>query len=70
MLESERFNDPTLRGHFHLYAVDTLDGPGKSVPNGNCNKDFDDILWIDGVLDGLGTGRALFAGVSHGGYLV
>ncbi len=64
------YNAPALSGHFHLYAVDTMGGPGKSVPNENYNKDFDDILWIDGIMDGLGIGRALFAGVSHGGYLV
>ncbi len=64
------FNAPELSGHFHVYAVDTLGGPGKSVPNENYNKDFDDIRWIDGILDGLGLEQAFFAGVSHGGYLV
>ncbi len=64
------YNAPALSGHFHLYAVDTLGGPGKSVPNAHYNKDFDDIRWIDGLLDGLGLERAFFAGVSNGGYLV
>ncbi len=64
------YNAPELSRHFHLYAVDTLGGPGKSVPNANYNKDFDDIRWIDGILDGLGLERAFFAGVSHGGYMV
>lgn len=64
------YNAPALSRHFHLYAVDTLGGPGKSVPNENYNKDFDDIRWIDGVLNGLGIDRAFFAGVSHGAYLV
>ena len=31
---------------------------------------FDDICWIDGILDALQVDRAYFAGVSHGGYLV
>ena len=64
------YNAPELGRHFHLYAVDTLGGPGKSVPNGNYDRDFDDARWIDGILDGLGIGKAFFAGVSHGGYLV
>ena len=64
------YNAPELGRHVHLYAVDTLGGPGKSVPNGNYGRDFDDARWIDGILDGLGIGKAFFAGVSHGGYLV
>lgn len=64
------YNAPELGRHFHLYAVDTLGGPGKSVPNGNYGRDFDDARWIDGILDGLGIGKAFFVGVSHGGYLV
>ena len=64
------YNAPELSKHFHLYAIDTLGGPGKSVPNENYNKEFDDIRWIDETLDRLGIGKAFFAGVSHGGYLV
>ena len=64
------YNAPELSRHFHIFAIDTLGGPGKSVPNGNYNKDFDDIRWIDGILDALQVDRAYFAGVSHGGYLV
>ena len=64
------FNAPELIRYFHIFAADTLGGPGKSVPNGNYNKDFDDIRWIDGILDALQVDRAYFAGVSHGGYLV
>ena len=64
------YNAPELSGHFHLYAVDTIGGPGKSVPSARYDRNFDDTLWIDGVLEGLGIRRAFFAGVSHGGYLV
>lgn len=42
------YNAPELGRHFHLYAIDTMGGPGKSVPNGNYNKEFDDVRWIDG----------------------
>jgi len=64
------YNAPELSRHFHLYAIDTLGGPGKSVPSTNYKRDFDDVRWIDEVLDGLGITEAFFVGVSHGGYLV
>ncbi len=64
------FNAAFLCKHFHIFAVDTIGGPGKSRPNENYNKNFDDILWIDQVLDGLKIEKAFFAGVSNGGYLL
>ncbi|WP_410771539.1 alpha/beta fold hydrolase [Fontibacillus sp. BL9] len=64
------YNAAALAPHFRLFAVDTLGGPGKSVPNENYNKEFDNAYWIDDLLDGLGLERADLAGVSHGGYLV
>ena len=64
------YNAEYLGRYFHVYAIDTIGGPGKSVPNENYNKTFDDIKWIDEVLDGLGISKAYFAGVSHGSYLV
>lgn len=64
------YNAKFLSRHFKLYAVDTLGGPGKSVPNRNYNKSFDDIIWIDEILDALKIQKAFFAGVSHGGYRV
>ena len=64
------FNAAFLSKHFHIFAIDTIGGPGKSRPNENYNKGFDDILWIDQVLDGLKIDKAFFAGVSNGGYLL
>lgn len=64
------YNAKYLSQYFRIYAVDTIGGPGKSVPGEGYNKDFDDVLWIDGVLDKLLIEKAFFAGVSHGGYLV
>lgn len=64
------YNAAALAPHFRLYAIDTIGGPGRSLPNGNYNKTFDIKLWIDEVLDGLELQRPHMAGVSHGGYLV
>lgn len=63
-------NAAALSAHYRLYAVDTLGGPGKSVPNDAYNKQFADLVWIDELLDGLSLSRVFMAGVSNGGYLV
>lgn len=63
------YNAAFLSEHFRIYAVDTIGGPGKSVPGNRYNKDFDDTIWIDDVLDALKLDRLNIAGVSHGGYL-
>ncbi len=64
------YNARALGEHFHLYAIDTIGGPGKSIIGNGYNKEFDDVLWIDDILDGLALKRSSFVGVSHGGYLV
>lgn len=64
------YNAKYLSQYFCVYAVDTLGGPGKSVPGEKYDKEFDDVLWIDQILDKLEIEQAFFAGVSHGGYLV
>lgn len=64
------FNAKALSEQFRVYAVDTLGGPGKSSLGEGYNKNFDDVLWIDKVLEGLKLKKASFMGVSHGGYLV
>lgn len=64
------YNAAGLAPHFRIYAVDTLGGPGKSLPGEGYNKSFDIAVWIDELLDGLGLNQVYMAGVSHGGYLV
>lgn len=64
------YNAKHLSQFYRVYAVDTIGGPGKSVPGVLYNKGFDDVLWIDEILDKLAIEKAFFAGVSHGGYLV
>ena len=57
------FNAAELSKHFKIYAIDTIGGPGKSVPNKNYNENFDDIAWIDQIFDGLKLEKAFIAGV-------
>ena len=64
------YNAKALGEHYHIYAIDTIGGPGKSRPNENYNKDFSDVLWIDEILSNFGIQKAYFIGVSHGGYQV
>lgn len=64
------YNAKYLSRYYRVYAVDTIGGPGKSVPGELYNKEYDDVLWIDRILDNLAIEKALCAGVSHGGYLV
>ncbi len=63
------YNAGELCKHMRLYAVDTLGGPGRSIPGEGYNESFDDAKWLDEVLAGLGIDCAAIAGVSHGGYL-
>lgn len=53
--------------HFYCIAVDTLGGPGKSVPrDGLTKKTFDQVAWINCVAESLGLDRFYIAGVSNG----
>jgi len=63
------FNAKELAKHFHIYAIDTIGGPGKSCPSENYNKNFDQIVWIDEVFEKLNIEKAYIAGVSNGSYI-
>ena len=62
-------NARDLAKHFHIIAVDTMGGPGKSEPNDSYYKDFDQTTWIDGILESKGLARVYIVGVSNGAYL-
>lgn len=63
-------NMKELAQHFYCIAVDTLGGPGKSVPGERFHKrTFNQVDWISSVADGLGLGAFYVAGVSNGAYM-
>ncbi len=63
------YNIEALASGLRVYAVDTIGGPGKSEMGKAYGRSFDDVLWIDDILDQLGIDKTNIAGVSHGGYL-
>ena len=63
------YNAKELAQTFHIYAVDTIGGPGKSMPGDGYDKTFDDEIWIDELLDSLKLDHVYMAGVSNGAYL-
>ncbi|WP_042202035.1 alpha/beta fold hydrolase [Paenibacillus camerounensis] len=63
-------NMKELSRHFYCIAVDTLGGPGKSMPNTSFHKKtFNQVDWISCVADGLGLEQFYLAGVSNGAYM-
>jgi len=64
------YNAKALARQFRVIAVDTIGGPGKSIPNANYNKNYDDVQWIDEILKHLSLDKIYIAGVSNGAYLV
>lgn len=63
-------NIKELSRHFYCIAVDTIGGPGKSVPNENYNKkSFDQVGWINEVAELLKIKAFNIIGVSNGGYM-
>jgi pimeloyl-ACP methyl ester carboxylesterase len=63
-------NMKELSRHFYCIAVDTLGGPGKSIPGAGFNKrTFDQVNWINSVADGLEIEQFYVAGVSNGAYM-
>jgi pimeloyl-ACP methyl ester carboxylesterase len=64
------YNAKALGTYFRLYAVDTIGGPGKSVMGENYNKNYDDVIWIDELINYFKLVKPSIIGVSNGGYLV
>lgn len=63
-------NIEELSRHFYCIAVDTLGGPGKSIPNEYFTRSsFDQVDWINQIIDYFQYERVHLAGVSNGAYM-
>jgi len=63
------YNAKALSEKFRVYAIDTIGGPGKSIPGGNYTMSFDCVKWLDEVFKALELNKIYVAGVSMGGYI-
>lgn len=63
------YNIEQLSEHFYVIAVDAIGGSGKSEPNEQYYKSFNQITWIDEILDVLKIGKTNICGVSYGAFL-
>ena len=63
------YNIKDLCARYRCYAVDTIGGPGRSVPGDAYGPAFSQSAWMDALWKGLGIGKACVAGVSYGGWL-
>ncbi|MGA5821225.1 alpha/beta fold hydrolase [Kitasatospora sp. NPDC094028] len=52
-----------------VYAIDTLDDPGRSVQRATAAGPKDNAAWLGEVLAGLGLERVHLVGLSYGGWL-
>jgi pimeloyl-ACP methyl ester carboxylesterase len=64
------YNAKALGEFYRLYAIDTIGGPGKSLMGEKYNKSYDDVIWIDDIMNYFKLEKSSIIGVSHGGYLV
>ena len=53
----------------HIYAIDTIGEPGKSIPVQSISSKQEMANWLIGVLDKLDIDEANVAGLSRGGWL-
>lgn len=60
-------NIQDLSKHFYCIAIDTLGGPGKSIPNDHFIKNtFTQRKWLNEILDHFQIDKTNIAGVSNG----
>lgn len=63
------YNIKALSKDFHVIAIDTMGGSGKSEPNENYYKDFKQSTWFNEILHELSLKKVFIVGVSYGAYL-
>ncbi|GKX30792.1 hypothetical protein SH1V18_32720 [Vallitalea longa] len=63
-------NIKELAKHFYCIAVDTIGGPGKSIPNENFVKNkFNQVEWINEIVQQLQINNFNIVGISNGAYM-
>ncbi|ANE46060.1 hypothetical protein SY83_06915 [Paenibacillus swuensis] len=63
-------NIKELSRHFYCISVDTIGGPGKSIPNENYKKNsFNQTDWINEIVEHFNIENFNIAGVSNGAYM-
>jgi pimeloyl-ACP methyl ester carboxylesterase len=55
--------------HHPVYAIDTIDDPGRSVQHTVAKDSRDNAAWLNDVLEGLDLDRVHLVGLSYGGWL-
>lgn len=63
------YNIQQLSEYFYIIAIDAIGGSGKSEPNNQYYKQFDQTTWLDELLESLSIESTHIAGVSYGAYL-
>jgi len=63
------YNMNELSRKFFVIAVDSIGGSGKSEPNAEYFKRFDQVTWIDEIMDAFYLHHSYICGVSYGAYL-
>lgn len=63
------YNAKSLAERYYVIAVDAVGGSGKSVANERYADAFDQVTWLDELLDALNLPEVNIGGVSYGGYL-
>ena len=59
----------TLGAHHPVYALDSIDDPGRSVQTAPVQDTADGAAWIEQTLAGLGLDGVHLVGMSYGGFL-
>lgn len=62
------YNMKDLSQEFYVIAVDTIGGSGKSEPNNEYWRTFNQITWIDDIVTPLDIQNMNICGVSYGAY--
>lgn len=63
------YNMNELSKKFFVIAVDSIGGSGKSEPNAEYYQRFDQVKWIDDIMDAFQLHDSYICGVSYGAYL-